>query len=369
MALDYHCTICNREIGYEGICWRCKAEKERKEALSLTEVQIQEMQTYLIKHLQELEKGKQPAYKYFWDCLSCHGVISEELQRAAVKEKVFCPEEIYYQAPEDVRDELIEKLMSTDNSREASRLLCCLAMQGDDKSLEALYELKKHPKMWRKGLYVDSDVYAQQGGWSFDESGKRQLINYHKCYHIEKKSTGDKAVVIGKLRADKCPHCGGRLVDMISVDGTDDRLEFLGINGKITATCCPSCVTFTEAAYSRFTLDGSSQACFPYETLTENEENYMLDENYEQLENNGLELGEKEQPLFYDADDWEAVTLGGFGHWIQDCIITRCPDCGKPMRYLAQLSWETIMNDACEGTLYIEICPDCKVASMHHQQT
>lgn len=38
------------------------------------------------------------------------------------------------------------------------------------------------------------------------------------------------------------------------------------------------------------------------------------------------------------------------------------------MRYLAQIQWETVM-DAMEGTLYIELCPDCQVASMHHQQT
>ena len=31
MALDYKCTNCSREIGYEGLCWKCKAEKERNE--------------------------------------------------------------------------------------------------------------------------------------------------------------------------------------------------------------------------------------------------------------------------------------------------------------------------------------------------
>ena len=74
--------------------------------------------------------------------------------------------------------------MATDDSGEASRLLCCLAMQGDDKSLDVLYELKKYPRLWRNDLYVDSDVYAQQGGWTFDSEGTRQLINYSKCYII-----------------------------------------------------------------------------------------------------------------------------------------------------------------------------------------
>lgn len=42
MALDYNCTICNRAIGYEGLCWKCKAEKKckevRNEFLALKEV-------------------------------------------------------------------------------------------------------------------------------------------------------------------------------------------------------------------------------------------------------------------------------------------------------------------------------------------
>ena len=369
MGLDYNCPVCNRAIGYEGLCWKCKAEKEREESLSLTGVQIEERQAYLIEHLQELSKRDNPADEYFWDCLAYHGVISKELQRAAAKEKVFYPAEIYYQAPEDVRDILIESLMETESPKEGANLLSCLAMQGDDRALEILYKLKKNPREWRKKLYVDSDVYAEGGGWTFDESGMRQLINYPKCYSLEKKNTGDKAVVIGRTRADKCFHCGGKLVDILSVDGTDKRLEFLGVNGKVTATCCPSCVTFTDPVYSRFELDGTSEACFPYNGLTEDEENFMLEENYEQLAANGLELSEVERPLFYGADDWEAVTLGGFAHWIQDWIITRCPDCGKPMRYLAQLSWDSIMNDSSEGTLYVEICPKCRVASMHHQQT
>lgn len=379
MALDYNCPVCNRALSYDGLCWKCRAEKEREEALNLIEEEIKERQEYLIEHLQELEKRKEPADKYFWDCLSYHGVVSEELQRAAAREGIFYPIEIYYHAPEDVRDILIECLMTTEKSREASHLLGCLAMQGDDKALEVLYELKKNPKEWRKGLYVDSDVYAQQGGWTFDAKGARQLINYSKCYSLEKKNTGDKAVVIGKIRDDKCQHCGGKLVDILSMDGTDERLDFLGIKGQITATCCPDCVMYTEAAFSRFSLDGTSNAVFPYEGAEEliswlkekgaGDGCTFRDEDYEDLASNGLELSKEERSVFYGADDWEAVTIGGFAHWIQDCIITKCPDCGKPMRYLGQLAWESIMENGAEGKIYIEICPDCKMASMHHQQT
>ena len=45
-----------------------------------------------------------------------------------------------------------------------------------------------------------------------------------------------------------------------------------------------------------------------------------------------------------------------------------CPGCGKPMKYLAQIQWDTVF-DCAEGTLYVEFCPDCQIVSMRHQQT
>ena len=368
MVFKYNCPRCNKGLNFEGLCLKCKEELRLEEARKLTPEQIQERQQYLIEHLDDLENLEEKAADYFWDCLALHGVVSEELQRAAAKAEVFYPWEIYYHAPADVRDDLIKCLKSTENSMEASHLLECLAMQGDDVTLETFIELKKNPPMWRQKLYVDPDVYAQNGGWTFDESGKRLAVNYDKCYCFEKKDTGDKAVVIGKTREDRCPHCGGLLVDLISIDGTDKRLDFLGVPGKITATCCPGCVCFAEA-YSRFDLDGSSEACFPYKGMSDNEECFVSDDDCKILANNGLELNEKESHLFAEANDWDAVSIGGFAHWIQDCQISKCPDCGKPMRYLAQLSWETIMAGMCEGTVYVEMCPDCKVVSMYHQQT
>jgi len=59
---------------------------------------------------------------------------------------------------------------------------------------------------------------------------------------------------------------------------------------------------------------------------------------------------------------------GGFANWIQDWKYVSCPECKKPMKLLAQIQWETVQLN-CEGILYIEICPECRIASMHYQQT
>ena len=62
------------------------------------------------------------------------------------------------------------------------------------------------------------------------------------------------------------------------------------------------------------------------------------------------------------------LAIGGFANWVQDAEYTTCPHCGKPMKYLAQIQWDTVF-DCAEGTLYVEFCPDCHIVSMQHQQT
>ena len=58
------------------------------------------------------------------------------------------------------RQGLIHALLSAEYSSAASNLMRCLAMQGDDKAMETLLELKRNPRPWRKGLYVDPVSYT-----------------------------------------------------------------------------------------------------------------------------------------------------------------------------------------------------------------
>ena len=160
------------------------------------------------------------------------------------------------------------------------------------------------------------------------------------------------------------------MADILVLDGRDDRLKFLGIDGILTATCCPNCVGFLEdGALNRSTLDGGSQP-MPSKLFDGEEEmeNYMSDEDYRLLSNHHFVLGEKPVPLFYGASCEDVNTVGGFANWVQDWEYVTCPQCGKDMKYLAQIQWDTLM-DGTEGTLYIEVCPDCKIVSMKHQQT
>jgi len=172
------------------------------------------------------------------------------------------------------------------------------------------------------------------------------------------------------MREDTCPHCGGRMVDILVLDGRDERLRFLGLDGILTAACCPNCVGFLDGpAFSRFTLDGGVEV-FPSRTFdgTGKMDCYVRPEEYKALTENRFILGKSSVPLFYGAACEDVNTIGGFANWVQDWEYTACPHCGKPMKYLAQIQWDTLM-DGTEGTLYVEFCPDCHVVSMQHQQT
>lgn len=98
------------------------------------------------------------------------------------------------------------------------------------------------------------------------------------------------------------------------------------------------------------------------------DENYYSDEYLNAMAENRLVISEKERPLFYGAFNNDVNTIGGFANWVQDWEYRECPECGRKMKYLAQIHWDTI-EDCAEGTLFIEICPDCKIITMFHQQT
>ena len=71
----------------------------------------------------------------------------------------------------------------------------------------------------------------------------------------------------------------------------------------------------------------------------------------------------RSKAIQYGADWDETSTIGGFPFWIQDWEYTPCPDCGKPMKFVAKLSWE--MLDFMEGNCYVEVCPECQGKGLH----
>ena len=110
------------------------------------------------------------------------------------------------------------------------------------------------------------------------------------------------------------------MVDMLVLDGRDERLRFLGLDGVLTATCCPSCVGFLKGpAFNRFTLGGGVEV-FPSELFdgAEKTDCYVSPEDYKALTENSFVLGKMPVPLFYGAACQDVNTIGGFANWVQD---------------------------------------------------
>jgi hypothetical protein len=230
--------------------------------------------------------------------------------------------------------------------------------------------LEKNPRKWAKKLHVPPSVYAWAGGWTFGGSGERIELNYDACFHVAPASgdtPADVAVSVAAPREDTCSHCGSRLIDILTLDGRDARLAFLGIGGVLRIPVCPMCATMCERTIVRYTLDGDG-APELVEPFRDGDAG-LDDEEYKEMTSGKFMLAERPESLFFarGCDD-SAVTVGGFAGWIQDFRYDACPDCGKTMRYLASVPW-TALSDYCEGTLFLEICPDCRIVSAFHQQT
>ena len=78
MSLKYTCPGCGTPLGYEGLCWKCKCERERNAALAWTPEQIAEKQKNLIQNIQRLADMEDPEFADFWHLLSYLDAITPE---------------------------------------------------------------------------------------------------------------------------------------------------------------------------------------------------------------------------------------------------------------------------------------------------
>lgn len=362
------CKQCGTTIYFDGLCVACRAENKRAEILALSEQEVEAMIDQLCANIEKLDDNEDDSELCNY-LINYRDINTEKIAIAAWEQQIFFLYRVYKDAPVAVIKDMITLLGCDDTpSLTANRLLLCLAAAGGEQVFEAFLELEKNPRKWREKLHVNPSYYANYGGWSYDEDGNFVKTMFDKCYPMVKGTLAEKEkspVKIGGRTDEVCPHCGCGIVNLIELDGRDARLDFLGIDGIIKAKCCPNCFPYLDGGYCRYTVNGDSEI-IPYESSEC--ENCFEDEDLEAFFCNTYVLGEHPVPPRYAAD-WEGGSaVGGFGFWIQDCDIKHCPDCGKHMTYLAQIQWDTVL-EFMEGNAYIEICKDCRIMAVLHQQT
>ena len=180
------CPKCGENrIYFDGVCHSCSQRQRRDEILNLSADEVEAMILKIADRIGEIEKWDE-IYNDFWALFSLLDIHDPRIARAAVAAEIYCPPELYFGAPKDVRDALVRKLASLqDNAKNTlNDILCALAWQGDEQTTQLFYELYQNPKPWRQKLYAGTEIYAQIGGWSFDRMGERKSLVFDKCLAV-----------------------------------------------------------------------------------------------------------------------------------------------------------------------------------------
>lgn len=358
------CPECDREKYFEGLCYSCKNRKLREHYESMSRGQILETVENIIAKIETIDKWEE-VYKDFSGLLAYQDIDTSKIADAAFQKKIFYPPTLYRNASDEIQDQLIA-LICTPDCANAGHILSCLAVVGGEKVRKTFYELEKNPLPWRKNLYVDTSFYAALGGWTFDQAGNKVQLNYETCYSLlEGEQHEDDTVKVAVPKNENCQICNCQTVDILTLNGNDERLSFLGLPGLLKIPICPNCASMCEKTIVRYQIDGAStfEIVEPY-----TEENYLSSADFKELTTNKLALSISKKPVYFAYGNDDVSIIGGNAEWVQDWQYENCPDCQKKMKLLAALSWDQIMNGS-EGTLYVEICTDCSLVVTFHQQT
>lgn len=286
-----------------------------------------------------------------------HGVQSPAFAQAAFEAGIFRPAILYQDVSPDIRDRLIG-LLNCDSEEGTSSLntnnfLVALAMIGDDTVAEYFQKWEENPRPWRSSLYGGPLAYALEAGW-YMEDGKRKPLFFEECYALEaSEDAAPEENLYGGTAPEKCPYCGLKYVNMLVLDGKDERLSFLGIGGKIKVKYCPACLPWTDSIFCRYTEDGDTCS----DDYDEEDEEFFDRPT-------PIVLSRKMVPKSY-CEEFERCAVGGRPAFIDDADYTICPECGRRMMHLAQLGGN--LTDC--GTHYMQICRDCRLVTARYQQT
>ena len=365
------CPKCGENtIYFDGICHSCSQRQRRDEILNLSADEVEAMILKIADRIVEIEKWDEICND-FWALFSLLGIHDPRIARAAAAKKIYYPPELYFGAPDDVKDALMTKLNSLeDNSKNVlNHLLCALAWQGGEQTAELFYELYKNPKPWRKKLYVGTEFYAKIGGWAFDETGERKSLVFEKCLtamrvkdgeiasqdaNLNSNQNTDESIQIGEPTGQKCEFCGCEILGMLRLKATDPRLAFLNLKHDAIFRCCPTCVG-SGRYFCKRGPDGKIELSHDGEGF---DENYFSQEDFARLCGMKFKLGGEVSP-FYGCFSELDTTIGGYPQWVQDAEYLTCPSCGGTMKHLVQIPFGEMIQG--EGVIYVQICQKCEV--------
>ena len=288
------------------------------------------------------------------------GICLPEFAEVAWQNRIFRPAQLYENAPNNVRDEMINILESDleDDILNINGLLIALSAIGDDVVVECFMRWEKAQKNWRNKLHVGPAQYALEGNWCIENGEKRQLF-YEDSYALVE-TEEDVPSVFGGASQQECPFCESSYQDILVLDGTDPRLSFLNVDGVIKIKSCLCCLPWSSPIISTYEVNGEGQV-ISHEGGVEYD--YIDDES---MNDHKPFILSKQKVSQHFCTEWEGSAIGGKPKFVDDASFAKCPKCGKYMKHIAQLDEEITQFP---GTVYVQICTDCKTAASWYQQS
>jgi hypothetical protein len=286
--------------------------------------------------------------------------------RQIAERRIYYPGSLYRGAPNDVASRLAQQIPTAERLQ-LNHLLLALAWTRSERAHEAFLEWRALSPDWTSRLHVPVEDYLHAAGWSLDEQGERRELISLSCHLILKKPMDSEPELAVPCRIPvetKCPACGGTLSWLFDFSALPPRFfsgDRVGAPRKVL--CCLNCACFSPV-FSRYLSDGS---CVLH-PATAAPEVAPTPGTYTSCQ---CRLSLPAFPPFAAANPFrldDASSLGGIPMWLQDSEFPRCPDCAKPMQFLAQFC-NLAMPKPEEGFYYSFFCRDCQVASVNYQQT
>ena len=181
----------------------------------------------------------------------------------------------------------------------------------------------------------------------------------YECFALEKSQNP-----VACIRLDeKCPTCGSDMVNILSIDGKDERFKFLNLKDRICVKACVNCLPYMDVAYCEYDTDGNAKCI----NKLENEEYIYEIEPDQNFPNEGLGIYKQMSPL--NARLVSAFSsLGGVCKDERDVEVCSCPKCSKKMKFLANIK----LGDVLEyhgGECQAFVCEDCNIGATTYFQT
>ena len=222
--LEHKCDKCGTELGYKGLCFKCKAEEERNKTLALTDDEIKEIINKYVKDLKEKNVDKELLNGiYIYDLIAYRNIDLKDIAKKALEKKIYYPEVFYYKASEEIRDELIKRIKATKDYSEGANWEKRTTPWGQRSRLSIRYDENKiYVTKGERGYYElgnpywdyktqsfenDSTIWSSTDGVNWQvEPNSSAYDNANEIYSYSSSVGGDLPYIQNKIKTPEEPN-------------------------------------------------------------------------------------------------------------------------------------------------------------------